>query len=431
MAQPGDATVDLSSYDPMDTAIQQCPYDHYAALRDHGPIFFHEQTGMYFASRHDVVNEILRDTETFSSRMSNMGTLGDAEVMQQVAAIMAEGWRPRETMLTIDPPHHTRYRRLVSKTFSPRRIAGLEDKVREIAVELIEAFPREGRIDFHADFAVSFPVRVIRHALNMAPETEGKIKGWSDDAVAALGTTLADERRLSAARGQVEVQKYWFGEYEDRLENPIDDVLSHLAHADFDDPDTPDGETRKLEFAEVFSIVQQLMVAGNETTTKFLNETMRLLIENPEWWRAMETDPDATIHGLVEEGLRMSSPNQGLFRKVTRDTEIGGTEIPRGSRIWVMFGAANRDVAVFDDGEAFDPARENLKEHVAFGKGHHFCIGAPLTRLEGKVAFEELVKRIDPPAFSEGNTFEYEPSYILRGLAALDLDVRKRAPNRG
>lgn len=420
------ADIDLDSYNPMDREVQQCPYPHYAALRDHGPIFHHQQTGMYFASRLDVVNEILRDTETYSSKMASAPTMGDSEVMQQVAAIMEEGWRRADTMLTIDPPHQTRYRKLVSRAFSARRIAALEDKIREIVVELIDEFPDEGTIDFHADFAVKFPVRVIHYALNMSPETEGKIKGWSDDAVAALGVNLTDERRLEAARGQVESQKYWHEEYQKRLVEPQDDILSDIAHADFDDPDTPDGETRKLDFPEVFSIIQQLMVAGNETTTKFLNETIKLLIENPEWWDRLVADPDGMINGLVEEGLRLSSPNQGLFRLVTRDVEIAGTHIPKGSRIWVMFGAANRDERTFPESEDFDPGRDNLKEHIAFGKGHHFCIGAPLSRLEGKVAFEELAKRIELPSFSEGNTFEYEPSFILRGLAQLDLDVKKK-----
>ena len=420
------ADIDLDSYNPMDREVQQCPYPHYAALRDHGPIFHHKQTGMFFASRLDVVNEILRDTETYSSKMSNAGTTGDSDVMKQVAEIMREGWPRAETMLTIDPPLQTRYRKLVSRAFSARRIAALEDKIREIAVELIDEFPDEGTIDFHADFAVKFPVRVIRYALNMAPETEDKIKGWSDDAVAALGVNLTDERRIEAARGQIDNQKYWYSEYEDRLANPQDDILTDLIQADFDDPETPDGEMRKLDFPEIFSIIQQLMVAGNETTTKFLNETIKLLIEHPEWWDRLVDDTDAVINGLVEEGLRISSPNQGLFRVVTRDTEIEGVQIPQGSRIWVMFGAANRDERTFPDGDGFDPGRDNLKEHIAFGKGHHFCIGAPLSRLEGKVAFEELAKRIELPSFSEGNTFEYEPSFILRGLAQLDLDVKKK-----
>lgn len=419
--------VDLGSYDPMDPEVQQCPFAHYAALRDHGPIFHHEPTGMYFASRHDVVNQILRDTVTFSSVGSNRKTPGSPEVMEQVAEILADGWPRAETMLTVDPPRQTRYRKLVARAFSPRRIAELEDTVRDIAIELIGAFPDEGRIDFHTDFAVSLPVRVIHHALNMSPDTLDKVKVWSEAANVALGANPTDDARLDAARALLDCQRYWHDEYEDRLVNPVDDILSDLAHADFDDPDTPDGDTRKLEFSEINSIIMQLLVAGNETTTKFLNETMRLLIENPDAWASIELDIDTHVRNLVEEGLRLSSPNQGLFRVVTADTEIDGVPIPQGSRVWVMFSAANRDANVFPDAESFDLSRSNLKEQIAFGKGHHFCIGAPLSRLEGRVAFEELVKRIELPAFAEGNTFEYEPSYVLRGLTQLDLEVTTRA----
>jgi cytochrome P450 len=418
--------VDLADYDPMDRTVQQCPFDHYAALRSHGPVFHHEATGMYFVARHDVVNRVLRDTATFSSVGSNVKTAASSAVMEQVAAIMADGWPRAETLLTVDPPRHTRYRKLVARTFSARRIARLEDTVRDIAIELIDAFPDDGLIDFHADFAVSLPVRVIHHTLNMSADTIDSIKVWSEAANIALGASPPDEVRLDAARSQVEAQRYWYGEYQDRLTNRTDDILSELAHADFDDPDTPDGEIRKLEFPEVYGIIKQLMVAGNETTTKFLNETMRMLVERPEVWSALEADPPARIHGLVEEGLRLSSPNQGLFRYVTADTEIDGVPIPAGSTLWVMFAAANRDTSVFDDAEVFDLTRPNLNEHVAFGKGHHFCIGAPLSRLEGKVAFEELVKRIELPRFAPNNTFEYEPSYLLRGLAQLDLHVTKR-----
>lgn len=420
------SAVDLANYDPMDREIQQCPFDHYAALRSHGPVFRHEATGMYFVARHDVVNRVLRDTATFSSMGSNVKTAASSAVMEQVAEIMAQGWPRAETLLTVDPPRQTRYRKLVSRTFSARRIAQLEDKVREIAVELIDAFPDDGPIDFHAAFAVSLPVRVIHYALNMSSDTVDRIKVWSEAANIALGASPPDDVRLEAARLQVEAQQYWHREYQDRLANPSDDILSDLAHADFDDPDTPEGETRKLEFPEVYSIIKQLMVAGNETTTKFLNETMRMLIERPDAWAALVSDPVAHVHGLVEEGLRLSSPNQGLFRHVTADTELDGVPIPAGSTLWVMFAAANRDESVFADAEEFDLSRANLNEHLAFGKGHHFCIGAPLSRLEGRVAFEELAKRIELPSFAPGNVFEYEPSYILRGLAQLDLHVTKR-----
>ena len=419
-------TVDLSSYDPMDREIQQCPYDHYAALREHGPVFHHEATGMYFVSRHDVVNRVLRDTATFSSAGSNVKTVASSAVMDQVAEIMAQGWPRAETLLTVDPPRHTKYRRLVARTFSARRIAMHENTVRDIAIELISAFPDDGRIDFHAAFAVSLPVRVIHQTLNMSPDTIDSVKVWSEAANIALGANPSDDARLDAARAQVEAQRYWHDEYQHRLTAPSADILSELAHADFDDPDLPEGETRKLDFSEVYGIIKQLMVAGNETTTKFLNETMKTLIERPDVWASLESDPEAHIHSLVEEGLRLASPNQGMFRYVTADTELDGVSIPVGSTLWVMFAAANHDASVFADAETFDLTRDNLNEHLAFGKGNHFCIGAPLSRLEGKVAFEELAKRIELPRFAPVSEFEYEPSYIMRGLAQLDLHVTKR-----
>ncbi|MEC8975057.1 MAG: cytochrome P450 [Actinomycetota bacterium] len=419
--------IDLGNYDPMDREIQQCPFDHYAALREHGPLFFHEQTKTFIASRMGIVNQILRDTETFSSKQSNAKVpADDIETQREVDAILEKGWPRAETMLTIDPPHQTRYRKLVSRTFSARRIGGYEDKIREVAIDLIDKFPESGPINFNDAFATPLPVKVIHYALNMSPEVENKIRWWSDASINTLGANPSREKRIETAESLVDCQRYWFSEYEDRRVNPQEDILSDLTHADFKDPDLADGVTRKLNFPEVYGIMRQLMVAGNETTTKFLNETMRLLIENPKWWELLEQNPDEIVYGIVEEGLRASTPTQGLFRTVTRDTEIEGVTIPKGSRIWVVFAAANRDELEFANPEDFLPDRENANKHLAFGKGHHFCIGAPLSRLEGKVAFEELGKRIELPSFSAKNTFEYEPSYVLRGLSALHLEIKKK-----
>ncbi|MDH3754666.1 MAG: cytochrome P450 [Acidimicrobiia bacterium] len=414
-----DVEIDLETYDPMETSIQQCPFPHYQALREQAPVYHHPKTGMYFVSRHDTVNQVLRDVETFSSRMANTSSFLDPELVAKVKAITDKGWPRVETMLTIDPPLQTRYRKLVSRAFSARRISSLEPKVREIANALLDRFPMSGRVDFHQAFSVALPVEVIAHALNMPPGNEANIKKWSDDAVATIGTSLTEEQLLDAIQGTLDAQMFWHDLYEQRLAEPVDDILSELAHADFEDLDD---NVRKLTFSEIYSIITQLMVAGNETTTKFFNETMRLLIENPDWWDRIQADP-STIPAVVEEGLRLSSPNQGLFRVVTKDTELEGVNIPEGSRVWVMFGSANRDEAVFPSSDVFDADRENLKDHLAFGKGHHFCIGAPLSRLEGRVGLEVLTARIESAAFAPDNTFEYEPSFILRGLKRLDLDI--------
>jgi cytochrome P450 len=375
-------------------------------------------------SRLSTVSRVLAAPEIFSSRMSNAGTLPRSpEALEELKRVLRQGHAQVDTMLTLDPPAQTRYRKTVGRAFSSRRILALEPRIREIAIELIAAWPEAGRIDFAQSFAVAFPVRVIAEMLSMPREREADIKQrWSDDSVATLGVAISDERRLEAARGLVEMQRYWVDAFDQCRREPRDDFVSELVQTEFEEPD---GRKRTLQTPELLSIVQQLMVAGNETTTKFFNETMKLLVEHPDEWHRIQRDP-GRIPALVEEGLRLSSPNQGLFRQVLEDVELEGVKVPKGSTLRVMFGSANRDERTFPDPDRFDPGRENLREHVAFGRGARFCIGAPLARLEARVAFEELAGRLDTIAFAPGNTFEYEPSYILRGLRALALEIRKR-----
>ena len=232
---------------------------------------------------------------------------------------------------------------------------------------------------------------------------------------------ISDEKRIAAAHSVVELQKYWQSEFEARRSAPNDDLLSALTQASFEDET---GVERRLDLPELISIIQQLMVAGNETTTKVITETFKLLLENPHWFARMQSDPGVTPL-VVEEALRLSSPNQGMFRFVKRDTELDGVAISQGAMVWVMFGSANRDESVFPEPDAFDPERSNMKESLAFGRGAHFCIGAPLARLELRVLFEEVAKHVESFRLPAGYPLAYEPSYILRGLAGIELDVVK------
>jgi cytochrome P450 len=181
-----------------------------------------------------------------------------------------------------------------------------------------------------------------------------------------------------------------------------------------------DGE-RGLTDAEMISIFQQLLVAGNETTTKLFNEMVKLLAENKEWWWRLKADASLAVP-IVEEALRLATPTQGMFRLVTEDTEIDGVPVPAGARLILMYSAANRDPAVFPDPDSFDPGRPNVRDHLAFGVGTHFCIGAPLSRLEAVVAIERLAERWDDFTLAADNRFEYEPSFVLRGLKELFVE---------
>lgn len=420
------APVDLTTFNPFDPATLQCPFPHYAAMRERQPVLPVPGLGMFLVTTHELVGEIIRDTETYSSAFGNTSMPLPAETRERMLAVIAEGYPRVPTMLTADPPNHTRYRRLVSKAFTPRAIADLEPAIRAITTRLLDAWPQQGRIEFVKDFGVPLPVEVIARALNVPDDRLADFKRWSDDSIAGIGTNIGIEARLQAERGVNEFQHYFADAIEQRRAHPQDDLLTHLLNARIDDDDPEVTDKRPLDMPEMLSIVQQLLVAGNETTTKMLTEMMRLLAEHPDQWEAVRRDP-SRIPAIVEETLRMSTPTQGMFRIARRDVELAGVKIPAGSRMVVAYCSANRDEHVFDEPDAFDPDRTNLGEHLAFGKGTHYCLGANLSRLEGKVALQEIARRIESFTLPDTNDFAYHPSFMLRGLVKLDVDVVKAA----
>ena len=388
----GAMRIDLSTYDPTDPATQQDPFPHYARLREEAPVFRHPTTGLFFVSSLDAVREVLADTATFSSNFaSRSGTTSSERVIDELRAIAAEGYPPVDTMLTADPPLQTRYRKTVGRAFTTKRIQSMEPVLRKLCRELLSAWPEAGEVDCQRTLATPFPVQSIARVLGMNPAVEGEIKRWSDASVATIGVALDDDQQIEAARGVLEMQQYWADEFEQRLAEPRDDFLTALTKSHIEDAS---GEVRALEMAEMLSIIQQLMVAGNETTTKLINEMLMMLARRPDLWKRLREDL-SLAPAYVEESLRLATPNQGMFRQVREDTKLAGVDVPKGSTVWVIFGSANRDERTFPSPDEFDPDRENVRDHVAFGQGAHFCIGAPLARLEAKIALEEVAKRVE------------------------------------
>ena len=414
-------TVDINTFNPFDPETLQCPYPHYAAMRSEDPVHFIPGIGVYMVAKHDLVMQVLRDPNTFSSKFGGTGMPMDPSTRERFAEVYAEGYPRVPTMLTADQPEHTRYRRLVSRAFHPKVIAELEPIVRSITIRLIDSWIDKGRIEFVRDFGVPLPVEVIAHALNVPDDRLVDFKRWSDDSIAGIGTNISLDERLAAERGVNEFQHYFAEQIEQRRVNPRDDILTNLLNALIDDDDPEITDKRQLDMPEMLSIVQQLLVAGNETTTKMLTEMIRLLADNPDEWAKVKSDP-TRVEKVVEETLRLSTPTQGMWRVVAEDTELGGVPLKKGSRMIIAFCSANRDEDLFDNPDAFQPDREHLKENLAFGKGIHFCLGANLSRLEGKVALEELAKRLDTLTLSSSNSFSYFPSFMLRGLTSLDLE---------
>lgn len=420
-------TVSLDGFNPFSEAVQQCPHLYYRAMQEQAPVFRVEGTDLYMVTKHELVTPILRDTATFSSRFQTAGDMPKGDVVERIKAVLAKGWPQVPTMLTIDPPQHTRYRSTVAPYFTPKRLADLKAPVADIVSTLIDRLPDGEVIDLVPSFAVPLPIEAIAQVLNVPADRMADFKRWSDDSIANIGAIITDDRRVQAFEGIVEFQHYFAEQLERRRAEPCGDLMSELVQAQIDDEQAPGGR-RELTMAEMLSILQQLLVAGNETTTKSITEGVKLLAEHPDVWAKLQADPAGYAPLVTEEVLRLSSPTQGMFRVVTADTELAGVAIPKGARLVVVFAAANRDPAVWgDDPDRFDPDRPNHKEHLAFGKGIHFCLGAPLSRIELQAAFEGLARRLDRIELAEDNDFRYHPSFMLRGLVRLHVRVAHRA----
>ncbi|HIF92768.1 MAG TPA: cytochrome P450 [Myxococcales bacterium] len=419
--------VDLDHFRPQSDEIQQYPFDYYEAMRSERPVMklAGEEVGrpgdeVYCVSRHEDVHSVLLDHETYSSRFGSTGSVPEPALQEQLEAISATGWAHVDTMLTEDPPVHTRYRKLVSKAFTPKMISSLEPRVRALCENLVNGWKGEQRVDFNRDFGVPLPVTTVAYILDVPDDHQSDFKRWADQSVAAIGRTISDDERLESQRTIVEQQRWFADQIELRRNDPSDDFLSNLLNARLTEEDEIEGDP--LSMGEMLSIIRQIQVAGSETTTSLLADAMVRLSHRPEIWGKMKEDP-TFIQAVVEEGLRLSSPNQGLFRIATRDAEIRGVAIPKGSAVWAMFGSANRDERVFPNPDEFDPDRKNLHDHLALGKGVHYCLGAALARLEARVGLEVLCQRIDSFSVVDEASLRYSPSFILRGIEGLKLDV--------
>jgi cytochrome P450 len=399
----------LSDFNPLSPETIENPYAFHRAARAEAPVFQVPGAGFFIVSRYADIVDVLNDAQTFSSRMSI-----PPRPPSQVTEIVARAYPPIDTLVSNDPPSHTRYRALVTKAFSARRMAMLEPKIRQIARELIDQFAPAGKTELVRQFAVGLPLIVIADALGVARADINKFKRWSDDSAAQQGGMISPERLTECAHSLVEFQHYFAARLEERRLAPREDFLSDLINARIEG-------TRPLTTPEMLSILKQLLVAGNETTTNLIGSAMMLLLQNPDQMRLLLGDPSLTAN-FIEEALRMESPVQMLFRIATAATRICGVAIPKGALLAVIYAAGNRDEAQFPNPDRFDIRRSNAKTHLAFGQGIHFCIGAALARLEGRIAFEELLPRLKNIRLAEGNDFTHTPNMLLRGLKALHLE---------
>jgi cytochrome P450 len=327
-------------------------------------------------------------------------------------------------MITADPPRHKVYRTLVNKVFNQARVDAMEDYMKLIVHELIDSFIDRGECDFIREFTTPLPVFVIADQLGVPREDLRDFKRWSDSFARRLSQMATPEEQVEDAENIVAFQFYFADRVAERRANPRDDMITDLVTTTIEDPDT--GGTRPLNMEELQSLLQQLMVAGNETTTSAITGGMLSLARNPDQLAALQSDP-ARIPNAVEEILRMESPSAGMWRVVREDSILEGVEVPAGSLLMLRYHAANRDRALFEHPNALAIDRDNASDHIAFGQGIHFCPGAMLARKEMHVAFEALLDRMTNFSIDESKSdLSYWPNIVLRGLKSMHLRFDKR-----
>lgn len=405
-----------------DEKVLNCPYDFYQTLQEQAPVYQLPDTNIFMVTRHADIKKLLKDTATYSNNFNDL--LKGPEPDPAVTAIYAKAWQPVDTMITADPPRHRTYRTLVNKVFNQARVDAMEEYMKTIVHELIDSFIDKGECDFVRDFTTPLPVYVIADQLGVPRKDLREFKKWSDSFARRLSQMATPEEQVEDAENIVAFQFYFADMVAARREHPADDMISDLANTTITDPDN--GEVRPLNMEELQSLLQQLMVAGNETTTSAITGGMVSLIQNPEQMKALQDDP-SKIPNAVEEILRMESPSAGMWRVVKKDSEVHGVKIPKDSLLMLRYHAANRDRELFDEPNTIDIDRSNADDHIAFGQGIHFCPGAMLARKEMNVAFEALLSRLTNfKIIEEKSDLDYWPNIVLRGLKGLHISFDKR-----
>lgn len=412
---------EMNFFDPETARI---PFAFYEAARKEAPVYKLPNSpfpgkDVFLVTSYDLVQRAARDWQTFSNRMGTLlrtSTKSDPEIEQ----IQKQGYGNCDTLLTQDPPLHKQYRSLVNKAFNAKRVNGMKDYIKHICDELIDKLADRGTCDFFAEFAVPLPVYVIADQLGVRREDLDKFKRWSDSQIVSLSQLGGRNERLQAERDIVELQHYFAEVVEARRGDPKDDIISDLANVELEE------ESRLLDMAEILSIVQQLLVAGNETTRNALAGGMVYVIEQPGMQDRLAADP-SLIPGAVEEILRLEAGTKHMWRVVTTNTELGGVDIPSGSAVLLSFDGANRDPEKFPDPHAVNFERHNAASHMSFGLGMHFCVGALLARQEMTIAFECLFSRLKNWDFApDMGPLKYLDSVMHRGLLDLRLAFDKR-----
>ncbi len=379
------------SYDPTSAGIISDPYDTYDRLRVNDPVHRMRLINGWVLTRYEDVDTVLRDHRRFSKNDGHKDEY--------------------RSMLHHDPPDHTRLRSLVSKAFTPRAVRELHPRVQRIVVDLLDELEGKDKFDLIENFAFPMPVTVIAEMLGVPAQDMDRFKDWSNDISLTIEPSLRDDQVRRVERASEELYSYFEGIIEQRRREPQDDMITALLNAE--------DEGDRLTHEELLGTLVLLLVAGNETTRNLIGNGMRALLKHPDQLQKLRNNADL-LDSAINELLRYDSPVQLDGRLVHSDTEVAGHRIRAGQRILCAIGAANRDPSMFSEPNKLDIER-NERNHIAFGRGIHHCLGAPLAMLEARAAFSALLDRFS------SITLVSEPMYreqvVLRGVKELWVEV--------
>ena len=390
------------AWDPFDRRLHRDPYEVWRRLRDDAPVYYNEQYDFYALSRHADVLQASLDTDTFSSAH---GITLDA--------ITTELRPPPNPMIMMDPPAHTAMRKMVNRTFTPRRMGQLESHIRTLCAGYLDPFVGAGGFDYVRDFSMKLPVMVISSLLGFPEEDHDQLRVWSDAQIHREEGNPELTPEGQAAFGKL--IEYYSAQIAIRRQAPRDDIVSDLVHAELVEPD---GTVRHLDDGELITFIALINLAGNETVARLLGWAALTLARFPDQRALLVADPELIPNG-VEELLRFEAPSPVQGRFATRAASFHGTEIPAGSRVALLTGSAGRDEREYTDPDDYDVRRQNVR-HLSFGHGAHFCLGAALARMETNVALAETLRR-----FPTWDVVEDEVTFVhtnsVRGLASCPI----------
>ena len=381
------------SYNPISAETRAYPFDKYEELRRKDPVHRLRTINAWVLTQYEDTNAVLRDHSRFTRDYG--------------------GKSAYRSMLDTDPPDHTRLRTLVSKAFTPRSVADLAPRIQQIVDDLLDATEGRHRFDLIDAFAYPLPVIVIAEMLGVPSEDIEVFKEWSNDVALSVEPTVNEEQVRRIEESGAKLYEYFEGIIEQRRQYPQDDMITALIAAE--------DEGDRLTHEELLATLLLLLVAGNETTRNLIGNGTLALVRSPAQLERLRNEPDL-IDSAINEMLRYDSPVQLDGRMATEDVEIGGKLIKPGQRAICLLGAANRDPSVFTNPDVFDIGRQEAS-HIAFGRGIHYCLGAPLAMLEGRIAFASLLKRfLSVRLLSEP---EYREQVVLRGVKELWIEVER------